>query len=61
MSFSQGPQSTFSLPSDLDSSAGSEWEDGAGSNSSQLGAVSKEQLFAMLQKMRARYHKYKGR
>jgi hypothetical protein len=44
----------FSVPSsDLDSTAGSEWEaeDFAGS-SSHLSAISKEQLFQMLQKSR---------
>ena len=51
----------YQLPSDLDSTAGSEWEGGDGSSSAQLSAVSKEQLFQMLQKMRTRYHKYKGR
>ena len=57
----ESPQQVYSLPSatDLDSTAGSEWEDG--NSSAQLAAVSKEQLFQMLQKMRARYHKYKGR
>ena len=34
------------------------WDDGG---SAQLSAVSKEQLYGMLAKMRARYHKYKGR
>ena len=42
----------FTLPSDLDSTAGSEWE-GESSNA-QLAAVSKEQLFNMVQKMRTR-------
>jgi len=48
------------LFSDLESTAGSEagWDDGG---SAQLSAVSKEQLYGMLAKMRARYHKYKGR
>lgn len=52
---------TLPSPNDLDSTAGSEWEDGQSQQSQQLGAVSKEQLFQMLQKTRARYHKYKGR
>lgn len=57
----ESPQQVFSLPSatDLDSTAGSEWEDG--NSSAQLAAISKEQMFQMLQKMRSRYHKYKGR
>ena len=45
----------FSVPSsDLDSTAGSEWEadDFGGSSSSHLSAISKEQLFQMLQKSR---------
>jgi len=48
------------LFSDMESCAGSEagWDD---SGSAQLGSVSKEHLFTMLSKMRARYHKYKGR
>lgn len=48
------------LFSDLESCAGSEagWDD---SGSAQLAAVSKEQLYSMLSKARARYHKYKGR
>jgi hypothetical protein len=50
----------YALPSDLESTAGSEWDD-AGSSSAQLSSISKEQLFQMLQKMRVRYHKYKGR
>jgi len=47
------------LFSDLESTAGSEvgWDD----SSAQLSAVSKEQLYGMLAKMRTRYHKYKGR
>ncbi len=56
---------TYAFPSDLDSTAGSEWEGdsnaGGGGSQQQLGAVTKEQLFSMLQKSRARYHKYKGR
>ncbi len=57
----QAPQHNFSLPSDLESTAGSEWEDAGSSSGAQLGAVTKEQLFQMLQKTRSRYHKYKGR
>ena len=62
----EAPQQVFTLPpNDLDSTAGSEWEsdfDRPGSSAStHLTAISKEQLFQMLQKSRARYHKYKGR
>ena len=46
---------------DLDSTAGSEWDEDGGSSHQHLSAISKEQLFQMLQKARARYHKYKGR
>ena len=51
------------LFSDMESVAGSEagWGDDSCNNSSQLSAVSKEQLLNMLSKMRSRYHKYKGR
>lgn len=57
----EAPQQVYSVPapSDLDSTAGSEWEDA--SSSAHLSAISKEQLLQMLQKMRLRYHKYKGR
>ena len=53
---------TIPLFSDMESVAGSEagWGDDSCS-SSQLSAVSKEQLLNMLSKMRGRYHKYKGR
>ncbi|TRY78268.1 hypothetical protein TCAL_10647, partial [Tigriopus californicus] len=54
----EAPQQMYSLPSDLDSTAGSEWDD---ESSAQLSAITKEQLYQMLQKMRTRYHKYKGR
>ena len=58
----ESPQQVYCLPSDLESStAGSEWEDNGSSASAQLSAVTKEQMFQMLQKTRARYHKYKGR
>ena len=61
----EAPAQVYSLPSDLDSTAGSEWEGAGGgdgaSSTAQLSAVTKEQLFQMLQKMRTRYHKYKGR
>ena len=55
-------QDTLPLFSDLESVAGSEigWADDS-STAGQQGAVSKEQLVVMLGKMRARYHKYKGR
>lgn len=46
---------------DLDSTAGSEWEDDGASSTARLTSISKEQLFQMLQKSRGRYHKYKGR
>ena len=59
----ESPQQIFSFPvnADLDSTAGSEWEEDAASSQQRLTSVSKEQLFQMLQKARARYHKYKGR
>ena len=50
---------TFNASNDLDSTAGSEWEEDA--SSQRLTSITKEQLFQMLQKSRARYHKYKGR
>ena len=43
------------LPSDLDSTAGSEWEGESNAGSQHLSAVSKEQLFNMLQKSRSRW------
>ena len=53
-------QDNIPLFSDMESVAGSEagWGD---DSSAQYSAVSKEQLVAMVTKMRARYHKYKGR
>merc|ERR1711874_315329 len=42
----------------MESTAGSEWGE---ESSAQLSAITKEQMFGMLTKMRARYHKYKGR
>ena len=56
----ESPQQVFNFP-DLDSTAGSEWDEDGGSSHQHLSAISKEQLFQMLQKARARYHKYKGR
>ena len=53
----ESPQQMFTLQADQESTAGSEWEE----SESGLNSVSKEQLFQMLQKSRARYHKYKGR
>ena len=47
------------LPSDLDSTAGSEWEGESNAGSQHLSAVSKEQLFNMLQKSRSRYRELK--
>ena len=55
-----GPRFTLPSQQDLDSTTGSEWGSEAGSQT-QLTSISKEQLFQMLQKTRARYHKYKGR
>lgn len=56
----ESPQQGFNLPiNDLDSTAGSEWDEDA--SSQRLTSISKEQLFQMLQKARGRYHKYKGR
>ena len=58
----ESPQLTQPFLNDLDSTAGSEWEDDTASATSQrLTSISKEQLFQMLQKTRGRYHKYKGR
>lgn len=64
----ESPQQVFNFPiNDMDSTAGSEWDDDfstrddGGSSHQHLSAISKEQLFQMLQKARARYHKYKGR
>ena len=62
----EAPQQLYTLPSqssDLDSTAGgSEWGDlDSSAGTGQLSAITKEQLFQMLQKMRLRYHKYKGR
>ena len=42
------------FPSDLESTAGSEWEGESNAGSQHLSAVSKEQLFNMLQKSRTR-------
>ena len=47
------------FPSDLDSTAGSEWEGESNAGSQHLSAVSKEQLFNMLQKSRSRYRDWK--
>ncbi|KAF5304661.1 hypothetical protein FQR65_LT18843 [Abscondita terminalis] len=49
----------YHLQSDLDVSA-SELEDNA-STSSQLGHLTKEQIYAAFQKSQSRYHKYRGR
>ena len=55
-------QDNIPLFSDMESVAGSEARRGAADDSSaQMSAVSKEQLVNMVSKMRARYHKYKGR
>merc|ERR1719410_2447804 len=55
-------QDNIPLFSDMESVAGSEAGWGAADDSSaQMSAVSKEQLVNMVSKMRARYHKYKGR
>ena len=53
-------QDNIPLFSDMESVAGSEagWGD---DSSAQYSAVNKEQLVSMVTKMRARYHKYKGR
>ena len=53
-------QDNIPLFSDMESVAGSEagWGD---DSSAHMSAVNKEQLVTMLSKMRARYHKYKGR
>ena len=44
----------YVFPSDLESTAGSEWEGESNAGSQHLSAVSKEQLFNMLQKSRTR-------
>ena len=49
----------YAFPSDLDSTAGSEWEGESNAGSQHLSAVSKEQLFNMLQKSRTRYSNWK--
>ncbi|CAH1118468.1 unnamed protein product [Phaedon cochleariae] len=54
------PGSTYHLQSDLDISA-SEVEDNASTASSQLGHLSKEQIYSAFQKSQMRYHKYRGR
>ena len=55
-------QHNIPLFSDRERVAGSEAGWGAADDSSaQMSAVSKEQLVNMVSKMRARYHKYKGR
>lgn len=56
----EDPPDSMPMFSDLESMAGS--EAGWGEDSSaQLSAITKEQMYGMLGKMRARYHKYKGR
>lgn len=54
------PTNLYRMQSDLDISA-SEVEDNMSSSSSQLGHVSKEQVYAAFQKAQMRYHKYRGR
>ncbi|KAG5888811.1 hypothetical protein JTB14_016013 [Gonioctena quinquepunctata] len=52
--------SSYHLQSDLDISA-SELEDNASTASSQIGHLSKEQIYSAFQKAQMRYHKYRGR
>ncbi|KAJ8916653.1 hypothetical protein NQ315_000298 [Exocentrus adspersus] len=52
--------SMYHLQSDLDDSI-SELEDNASTASSQLGHLSKEQIYSAFQKSQMRYHKYRGR
>ncbi|CAG9767892.1 unnamed protein product [Ceutorhynchus assimilis] len=52
--------STYHLQSDLDASA-SELEDNVSQSSSQLGHISKEQVYSAFKKSQLRYHKYRGR
>nr|CAI5843378.1 unnamed protein product [Callosobruchus analis] len=52
--------SMYHLQSDLDVSA-SELEDNVSTSSSQLGHLSKEQIYSAFQKSQSRYHKYRGR
>ncbi|XP_072379035.1 uncharacterized protein [Diabrotica undecimpunctata] len=54
------PGSVYHLQSDLDISA-SEVEDNASTASSQLGHLTKEQIYSAFQKSQMRYHKYRGR
>ncbi|XP_060534202.1 girdin [Cylas formicarius] len=50
----------YHLQSDLDISA-SELEDNASTSSSQLGHLTKQQIYSAFQKSQMRYHKYRGR
>ncbi|XP_018565480.1 golgin subfamily A member 4 [Anoplophora glabripennis] len=52
--------SMYHLQSDLDDSV-SEFEDSASTASSQIGHLSKEQIYSAFQKSQMRYHKYRGR
>ncbi|KAJ8954221.1 hypothetical protein NQ318_005816 [Aromia moschata] len=52
--------SMYHLQSDLDVSA-SELEDNASTASSQIGHLTKEQIYSAFQKSQLRYHKYRGR
>ncbi|KAK9892513.1 hypothetical protein WA026_020500 [Henosepilachna vigintioctopunctata] len=52
--------SIYHLQSDLDISA-SEMEDNVSTTSSQVGHLSKEQIYSAFQKSQMRYHKYRGR
>lgn len=54
------PGSMYHLQSDLDISA-SEVEDNISTASSQLGHLSKEQIYSAFQKSQRQYHKYRGR
>ncbi|XP_057664152.1 golgin subfamily A member 4-like [Diorhabda carinulata] len=54
------PGNMYHLQSDLDISA-SEIEDNVSTASSQLGHLTKEQIYSAFQKSQLRYHKYRGR
>lgn len=50
----------YHLQSDIEASA-SEMEDNVSTSSTQMGHITKEQVYAELQRVRLRYHKYRGR
>lgn len=54
------PGNMYHLQSDIEASA-SEMEDNVSTSSTQMGHITKEQVYAELQRVRLRYHKYRGR